>query len=159
MRWFLVSLLLLTMVAVSCQANPALPTKTPLSTQPSETGLPFNPTPSPEKPPSTQPPETSLPSTPTPSAEEAIALAKKQLAQQLAIAESEIELVSIRDVLWPDTSLGVPEAGKVYAQVIVPGFRIVLSAKGKEYIYHAGKPGEKTVVIPAPPQEEERKSR
>ena len=143
MRWLLVAVLLLAMVTLSCQALPAgdggLPQKTPL--------------------PRIQPPGTSVTSPATPSAEDAIALAKKHLAQQLGIAEAEIELVSIREVPWPDTSLGVPEPGKVYAQVIVPGFRIVLSAKGEEYVYHTGKVGEKMVVIPAPPSEEKKEPR
>ena len=135
MRWVLVILLLPAVFVVSCQAVPTFPT---------------------EAPPRTQPPETSLPPSPTTSAEEAVALAKNHLAQQLGIAETEIELVSIQNVVWPDASLGVPEPGKVYAQVIVPGFRIVLSAQGKEYVYHAGKVGEKMVVIQALPEEKER---
>ena len=81
---------------------------------------------------------------------EAVKLAKQHLSAKLSISDEEITVVSVEKVDWPDTSLGLPEPGKVYAQVIVPGFRIVLAAKGEEYEYHAGKVGEKMVVIPVP---------
>ncbi|MBI3361134.1 MAG: hypothetical protein HY023_08490, partial [Chloroflexi bacterium] len=37
---------------------------------------------------------------------------------------------------WPDTSMGCPEAGKLYSQIIVEGYRIVLESGGKKYAYH-----------------------
>jgi hypothetical protein len=101
-----------------------------------------------------QAPEESFSAPPTtlsPSAEEAVRLVKEHLAGQLEINEVEIKVVSVVTVNWPDTSLGLPEPGKMYAQVIVSGFRIVLSANGKEYQYHAGELGGQMVVKPAPP--------
>ncbi|MCH7745740.1 MAG: hypothetical protein IIC84_06680 [Chloroflexi bacterium] len=52
-----------------------------------------------------------------------------------------LEAIVIRNVEaaeWGDTSLGNPEPGMVYAQVIVPGFKLVLESRetGATFIYH-----------------------
>jgi len=54
----------------------------------------------------------------------------------LHITMSDISLVSAEPAQWRDTSLGCPRAGMVYAQVITPGYKIVLKALGKEYEFH-----------------------
>jgi hypothetical protein len=56
----------------------------------------------------------------------------------LGISNEEIEVVEVEEVEWPDTSLGCPEPGMVYAQVIVPGWRVVMRVGGKVYEYHSG---------------------
>ncbi|MDX1408310.1 MAG: hypothetical protein R3330_09255, partial [Saprospiraceae bacterium] len=47
--------------------------------------------------------------------------------------------VNAADVVWPDSSLGCPQKGMVYADVLTPGYLIVLSADGREYEYHTSK--------------------
>ena len=47
-----------------------------------------------------------------------------------------VTVVSYDPVEWPDTSLGAPRPGRVYAQVITPGFKVVLTAEGRRYEYH-----------------------
>jgi hypothetical protein len=42
----------------------------------------------------------------------------------------------VEAVDWSDTSLGCPEPGMAYAQVITPGYLIVLGAAGQTYEYH-----------------------
>jgi hypothetical protein len=37
---------------------------------------------------------------------------------------------------WSDTSLGCPEPGMMYAQVITPGFLVMIEAEGQQYEYH-----------------------
>jgi len=64
-------------------------------------------------------------------------LAKNDLSQRLNISVEEIQLVKEEAVEWPDTSLGYPEKGMMYAQVITPGFRITLKAQDKLYEYHS----------------------
>ena len=58
------------------------------------------------------------------------------LANVLGIPSSEIKVVSVEPVDWPDTSLGDPKLGELYAQVIIPGYRVMLSAEGGVYRYH-----------------------
>jgi hypothetical protein len=74
--------------------------------------------------------------TPPPGAQEVVRLAKEDLAQRLGVAVDQIQLVSVEAVNWSDTSLGCPQPGMMYAQVITPGYRVVLEAGGKQYDYH-----------------------
>lgn len=62
--------------------------------------------------------------------------AQQDLSQQLGIAREDIDVLSVEAVQWPDASLGCPEPGKMYIQMVTPGYRIVLSAGGQEYVYH-----------------------
>ncbi len=65
-------------------------------------------------------------------------LAKEDLSKRLGIPVDSVSVESVDQVDWPDASLGCPEPGKVYAQVITPGYRILLKANGKTYEYHSG---------------------
>ncbi len=64
-------------------------------------------------------------------------LAKKDLAQRLNISVEQIKFVRQEKVDWNDTGLGYPEEGMFYAQVITPGFRIILKAENRLYEYHS----------------------
>ena len=80
-----------------------------------------------------QPPALTAPSLP-----EGANLAIADLAKRLDITADQIEAVRVESVEWPDTSLGCPQPGQAYAQVITPGQIVVLSANGQEYEYHTG---------------------
>jgi len=66
-----------------------------------------------------------------------VELAKEDLAQQLGVSAEEIQVESVEEATFPDASLGVPEPGKSYAQVLTPGYVIRLKAEGETYEYHA----------------------
>ena len=61
---------------------------------------------------------------------------KLDLGRRLGVDISEIVLGDLASATWPDFSLGCPRPGQVYGQAIVPGYRITLSAGGREYVYH-----------------------
>jgi hypothetical protein len=63
--------------------------------------------------------------------------AKNDLAKRLNISIEQVHVVKIEKVDWPDTSLGYREEGMMYAQVITPGFRIILKAGDISYEYHS----------------------
>jgi len=65
-------------------------------------------------------------------------LAKTDLAQRLSVAANQITVVSSEYVDWPDSSLGCPEPGMAYSQVITPGYRFILQYGQKQYDYHTG---------------------
>lgn len=65
--------------------------------------------------------------------------ARADLAQRLSISISQINLVDAKEVVWPNSSLGCPQPGMVYAEVLTPGYLIILNADDKEYEYHASK--------------------
>ena len=81
--------------------------------------------------------ETAIPEELPSKAQEVIKLAKEDLAGRLGISVEQITLSDLQEVDWPDASLGCPEAGKMYAQVITPGFIILLEANGQAYEYHS----------------------
>jgi hypothetical protein len=77
-------------------------------------------------------PETRLPS----GAQRVVQIAMEDLARALDLAPGEISVLSVEAVEWPDTSLGCPRPGMMYAQVITPGLRVVLEANNQSYEYH-----------------------
>lgn len=80
------------------------------------------------------------PSLPTPAdtgLQELIERIKDDLADRLAIPVAEISLVEATQVEWSDSSLGCPEPGMSYMQVITPGYRILLQANNQTYEYHS----------------------
>jgi len=61
--------------------------------------------------------------------------AKADLAQRLGVSADEIEVVEAREVTWPDTALGCPEPGMMYAQVLTPGVLVAVRADGTTAYY------------------------
>jgi hypothetical protein len=90
--------------------------------------------------PSTQPPTpgTPSPSTPAGPTQGPVEQAKVDLAGRLGIDPGQVTLASSEEVTWRDGSLGCPQPGMRYIQVITNGSRIVLEAGGKRYEYHSG---------------------
>lgn len=52
------------------------------------------------------------------------------------IDRAQITLLRTEYVVWPDGSLGCPQRGMMYTQALVPGYRVVLEAGGRELDYH-----------------------
>jgi hypothetical protein len=80
--------------------------------------------------------------------EEMVAAAKADAAQRKGISAKEITVVSAERVTWSDSSMGCPAPGRMYAQVLTAGYRIVLKVGQEELSYHAGSVG-KPVLCPA----------
>jgi hypothetical protein len=74
-----------------------------------------------------------------PGSEDALAAAVAHLTERTGVSESDIRLVSMEAVEWSDASLGCPQEGFMYAQVITPGYLIILEAQGQSYEYHSDK--------------------
>ncbi len=77
-----------------------------------------------------------------------VALAKSNLAERLTVSVDQISLVSVEATDWPDASLGCPQPGQVYAQVVTPGYRVVLEQAQKQYEYHTGLKGQMVLCTP-----------
>jgi len=75
---------------------------------------------------------------PGPGLQRLVDLAVPDLAANLKVDESTIELVEAQYVTWRDSSAGCPEPGMQYMQVLTNGARIVLRADGTIYQYHSG---------------------
>jgi hypothetical protein len=71
-----------------------------------------------------------------PETEKTIAAARSALAQRLDVPEDEVLVKSVEAADWPDASLGCPQPGMMYAQMITPGYRVVLEVEGQPYEVH-----------------------
>jgi hypothetical protein len=82
----------------------------------------------------------------TPGAGPLVELAKADLADRVSVDIDAIRVDSVAESEFRDTSLGVPDPAKSYAQVITPGFVIKLVVEGQLYEYHAA--GDRIVAVP-----------
>ena len=103
---------------ISTQATPrpGVPSRTPIGTE--DSAMP------------------DLPMTPDPDAQRMVQLAKESLAGKFKISVDQIHLSSVQAMNWPDASLGCPQPGILYAQVVTAGFQIMLEAIGQAFVYH-----------------------
>lgn len=125
-RWVLVVGLLLSACAGSGQALP--PTEAVVAT-PTATPSPALPELVPER-------------AVTPASEVA-----PLVAEQLGVPTAELTLVEAEAVEWPDASLGCPQPGMRYAQVISPGWRLVfIDGEGETVVVHTGREPREFVV-------------
>jgi hypothetical protein len=69
------------------------------------------------------------------------------VSQNLGVAAEQIRLVSTEAVEWPDSCLGISMEDIACAQVITPGFRVILDAAGTQVEYRTNEDG--TVILPA----------
>lgn len=70
---------------------------------------------------------------------------KTALADRLGVDVETISVTSVRTVDWSDAALGCPVPEQDYAQVLTPGFEIMLSVDAKTYAYHTDMEG--TMVL------------
>ena len=80
------------------------------------------------------------------SAQPIVDQAVSDLEQRLGVSAKDVTVQQVKETEFPDTSLGVPEPGKVYAQVVTPGYIVRLSVAGKTYEYHGS--GKQVVMVP-----------
>jgi hypothetical protein len=66
---------------------------------------------------------------------------KADLSARAGVGVTSIEVVEAKAVLWPDGSLGCPEPGMFYIQVLTEGYQVILRAVGREYDYRATQQG------------------
>lgn len=57
-------------------------------------------------------------------------------AAELGLSPDAITVESVEELDWPDASLGCPQPGMLYAQVITPGYRVIVTAGGQTYAVH-----------------------
>jgi hypothetical protein len=65
--------------------------------------------------------------------------AMTDLSARLGVTMEDVQLVSLLEVTWRDGSLGCPEGGMNYIQVLTPGEQLILRVAGEDYYYHSGK--------------------
>jgi len=136
-------LILLALLLGGCGFGAKSPT--PPADGPAEPGLDESPLPAPVESPLTGPIESPLPAPARPPVA-VISAAMNHLSAELDVATGQITLLSTEPVEWPDASLGCPEPGMMYAQVVTRGYQLVFEVDGELYEVHTDESGE-TVVI------------
>lgn len=140
--WMLILTLIVTASLAACAASPTSPATSPLA-QPA-TGSPASEEAAPESPleePATAPETGDV---------DAGALVRQILAQQLQLNLDQIEIVTVEAVEWPDACLGVYTADMMCAQVLTPGYRVILAVDGQQYEYHTNLDGSSVQLASAP---------
>ena len=64
--------------------------------------------------------------------------ALRDLAGRLGVSPTAIGLARVDEATWRDASLGCPEPGRAYAQVLTPGLWLMLSHSGQTFDYRLG---------------------
>lgn len=84
----------------------------------------------------------------TPETPAVVQQAVADASQRTGLPASAIQVVQVEARDWPDTSLGCPMPGFFYAQIVTPGFLIVLDAGGQRLKYHSDR--SRVVFCPTP---------
>ena len=82
-------------------------------------------------------------------AEYLVEQARLDAARRASTGLDQVEVLSVRAVEWPDSSLGCPQPGFMYSQIVTPGYRIALRAGGRTYEYHSDR-GQRVVFCANP---------
>ncbi len=64
-----------------------------------------------------------------------VAKCKADLAKRLKLPIQDINAIEVKPTTWPDAAMGMPESGKMYAQVLTPGLKIIIEAQSTRYLY------------------------
>jgi hypothetical protein len=89
------------------------------------------------------PQEVSVPGTGVESPDaEAAGAAMLDLAERTGVNIAEIQVVSIQQTEWTDACLELGQPNEACAQMMVPGYRIVLEVEGQQYVYHTDMVGD-----------------
>lgn len=67
--------------------------------------------------------------------------ARTAAASALGVPLESVTIVSAEQVEWPDVCLGVPDPLELCAQVLTPGYRVLLSASGEQLSYRTDETG------------------
>ncbi len=73
------------------------------------------------------------------------------LSQSLNLSPEKITIASSESVTWPNGCMGVQRMGVMCAPNATPGFRITLSANGKQYEFHTNQDG--SIIVPIEPMQ------
>jgi len=60
-------------------------------------------------------------------------IATELVAAQLAIAPATVRILEVEEQVFGDASLGCPEPDMFYAQVLTPGYRVIVEAEGRRF--------------------------
>lgn len=72
---------------------------------------------------------------------------KPILTKELGFAEGKLRITQAEEVDWPDASLGAPEPGRMYAQVLLKGYRLIFAENSTVYEVHTDRDGNQVILV------------
>lgn len=72
----------------------------------------------------------------SPEAQRVVDVVVADATARLGVASAQLSVETVQQREWGDSSLGCPQPGMFYAQVITPGYLVVVSGAGKRLEYH-----------------------
>ncbi len=90
----------------------------------------------------------------TPALKSLAAAAITDLVQRLNVDAASVQVLSAEEVVWPDASLGCPQPGMAYAQVMTDGMQVLLKVDDQIYAYHGRTPDDLFLCETGGPAEE-----
>jgi len=70
------------------------------------------------------------------------------VASTLHVSPDEVTVLSVKRVTWSDASLGCPEPGMMYAQVLTPGYLVTTQVNGQIQNVHMNERGKGRICPP-----------
>lgn len=74
------------------------------------------------------------------------ALSRADLALRLGLPEDQVLILAVDVVDWPDTCLGLGKPDQACGEMIVSGYRVLLSANGQLFEYHTNQDGSQIIL-------------
>jgi hypothetical protein len=71
-----------------------------------------------------------------PDAAGAVDAARQAAATHLGIGPDQLQVSQVEPHQWPDSSLGCPQPGQLYSQIVTPGFLVMLTSGSHQLEYH-----------------------
>jgi hypothetical protein len=72
----------------------------------------------------------------SPESAAAVDAAMTDAASHLGVSRDTLHLDQVQSREWPDSSLGCPQPGQLYLQVVTPGFLVVITSGSHQLEYH-----------------------
>jgi hypothetical protein len=73
---------------------------------------------------------------PSPAAQPAVDAVVRAAAAHLGISADQVRVELVEEREWRDSSLGCPQPGFFYSQVVTPGYLVIVTGAGKRLEYH-----------------------
>jgi hypothetical protein len=83
--------------------------------------------------------------TPPPESAAAVDAALQAAATHLGVSPDQLQVTLVEPHQWPDASLGCPQPGQMYSQVVTPGYLVMITSGGHQLEYHTDMRGRVTL--------------
>lgn len=80
-----------------------------------------------------------------PEASQAVDAALQDAAGHLSVSRDQLQVSQVASQQWNDASLGCPQPGQLYSQIVTPGFLVMITSGSHQLEYHTDTRGRVTL--------------